>query len=70
MGSLRQQLAADAAAADAAANPKPFQEFPCTKYRAVPVSVRYPNGYQARRFEAEEAARLGPEWKDSPDDLS
>lgn len=44
--------------------------YPCVKYRKVPVSVKYPNGYEVKRCVDDVAeARLGPEWKDSPADL-
>lgn len=56
--------------APAAPVPEDFAEYPTVKYRKVPESKQYPNGYQAKRFYTEEeAAAAGKAWVDSPADL-
>jgi hypothetical protein len=64
-------LQAQLAALSADSGPRaPVAQYPKAKYKACPVSARWPNGYEARRAESPEAeAILGEDWVDSPADL-
>jgi len=49
-----------------------ISQYPTTKYRKVPVTDKFPHGYEARQCETEDdEPKFDPSvWKDSPGDLA